>query len=646
MKQWLEAGWLREIRGELAFLPKKFTLLSLAVMTGIVLAAAGLVEEAWMQVNRVQTETAWDLALAVSDSFNRSLQSANHKLDAFLTDISLDDAGPREEARLKQDLRENSDLFAALMVIDDKEQVQFSTSALLKPGSVAGEFKPAIDQHSLTFGPPLIAGGEHWLPLIRPIGRVSGQTFSVVAMLRLPYIARDIATLPRDGQTVVAVFEPDGGTLLRVPVRPQAGLTRVPANLTKLIGTDASSTFIGRSPVDHRDHLTVVMRDGAFPIGVVVSVPIAVFFQQWLPQATTIILLATILLLLMIILHLALASELYRRHQAEVRVATTAAEARRIGARYRLLADYSSDVIVQHGFDGMCRFASPSMEQMFGWRPEELVGRDTRHLIHPFDWPMLDEEVQFLVKGCGPIRSQFRHLHRDGHYVWVESSMQMVDKDGSEASFVANMRDITERIEAEKRLSEAASAMAQLAATDQLTGVANRRRFNEELGREWRRATREDGPLSLLLLDVDHFKIYNDTYGHQGGDDVLKTVAAAIQGALRRPNDLVARWGGEEFVVLLPGTDLRGAVEVAEIIRAAIEDLHIPHRAVAAGFLTVSIGVATGYPSRNQAPEPMLAEADANLYEAKRQGRNRVGVRPGDGGILVGYEGDGGVSRK
>jgi len=206
--------------------------------------------------------------------------------------------------------------------------------------------------------------------------------------------------------------------------------------------------------------------------------------------------------------------------------------------------------------------------------------------------------------------------------------MQVINVAGIADSFVANVRDISDRVEAERKLAEAAAEMVELAATDQLTGVANRRRFNQELEREWRRTAREELPLSLLLLDVDFFKIYNDTYGHQGGDDVLKAVAAAIGGALRRPLDVVARWGGEEFVVLLPATNVAGAIEVAETVRMAIEALKIPHRGAACGFLTASVGVATAYPCRNHATEPLIAEADANLYEAKRQGRNRVGAPP------------------
>jgi len=630
MHQGRYAIWLREMRRRLAFMPRRLTLLSLAVMAGIMLAAAGLIAQSWLQVKRTEEQAAWNLALAVSNDFNRSMGNENHGLDGILSAIPLDSAGPRREAMLREDVRAARDQFGALLMIDDQAQVRASTSDQFKTGSIAKQFKAAIDEQNLALGKPVATAGERWLPLLRPIGQVGGRDLTIVALLGLSYFEKPLRALPRDPQTAFAVFEPDGARLLRVPEMSPSAPTDMPDSVTRALAKGEVSSFTGPSPLDHHDHMVLVMRDGAFPVGIVVSVPLSEFVLIWLPQAAVVVVLAALLLLLMVILHLALATELHRRHQAEARVAAAVEEANRVGAQYRLLADFSSDVIIEIGFDGICRYVSPAMESMLGWTNADLVGHDSAFWLHPDDAALLHEEVQFLTKGCGPIMSRARHLHRDGRYRWIEASMQVADVDGRADSFIANFRDITDRIETERKLAEAAAAMARLAATDQLTGVANRRRFNEELEREWRRTAREELPLSLLLLDVDFFKTYNDSYGHQGGDDVLKLVASTIENALRRPADLVARWGGEEFVVLLPVTDVAGAVEVAEIVRAAIETLHIPHRGSACGYLTVSVGVATGYPSRNHAPGPLLAEADANLYEAKRQGRNRVGAPPID----------------
>ncbi len=166
--------------------------------------------------------------------------------------------------------------------------------------------------------------------------------------------------------------------------------------------------------------------------------------------------------------------------------------------------------------------------------------------------------------------------------------------------------------------------LAQLSMQDGLTGIANRRRFDQVLLMECGRARREKTALSLLLMDVDFFKKYNDAYGHQAGDDCLKRVAGALASALRRPADLAARYGGEEFALVLPLTTLEGATHVAEIVRATIETLEIPHtQSTVAKHVTLSLGVVSSESGGACAPADLIAAADLALYAAKRSGRNR-----------------------
>ncbi|MGA1854747.1 PleD family two-component system response regulator [Azospirillum sp. 11R-A] len=160
---------------------------------------------------------------------------------------------------------------------------------------------------------------------------------------------------------------------------------------------------------------------------------------------------------------------------------------------------------------------------------------------------------------------------------------------------------------------------------DGLTGIANRRRFDDAMAREWRRCARSNLPLSLIILDVDHFKAYNDHYGHQAGDECLRMVAELLSDRARRPSDLVARYGGEEFVCLLPETDGPGAVRVAEGFRTAVAECRIPHaQSPVIPYVTISLGVATVIPSADGSPEQLAEMADQLLYRAKRTGRNRV----------------------
>ena len=177
----------------------------------------------------------------------------------------------------------------------------------------------------------------------------------------------------------------------------------------------------------------------------------------------------------------------------------------------------------------------------------------------------------------------------------------------------------------ETRLREAVeSRLEKEAQTDGLTGIANRRTFDEALAREWASAGRDGQPLSLLFLDADRFKLYNDRYGHQEGDQLLKMLALTLRGKARRPRDLAARYGGEEFVALLPDTARERAIEIAEHIRQAVVGLRAQHEDNEGGIVTVSIGVATLVPRAGKDAAALVEAADAAVYRAKETGRNRV----------------------
>jgi diguanylate cyclase (GGDEF)-like protein len=181
------------------------------------------------------------------------------------------------------------------------------------------------------------------------------------------------------------------------------------------------------------------------------------------------------------------------------------------------------------------------------------------------------------------------------------------------------------RVKTQLTLKAQTDALRMLASLDGLTGVPNRRIFDERLNAEWRACRRSGSPLSLLMIDVDHFKLYNDHYGHLDGDQCLKALASALASSVERGRDMLARFGGEEFVCLLPDTDLEGAKHIAEKLRQAVEGLAIPHvESKTAATVTVSLGVATTAQCDALEPPDLLKVADEQLYLAKQSGRNRV----------------------
>jgi len=295
----------------------------------------------------------------------------------------------------------------------------------------------------------------------------------------------------------------------------------------------------------------------------------------------------------------------------------------------RILAENSADVIFHFGLDLKARYISPSSEQLLGWTPKDIfaTGSDAgaNDLLHPDDQPLVSAALaRHLAGEIDELKLDFRMIRRDGSAVWVETNCRTVrdPATGQPSDLILTMRDISHKKALEIELSK-------LARTDGLTDLPNRRAFDEALTREWGRTLRGEAPLSLLVIDADHFKIFNDCNGHQAGDDCLRTIARTFKDIFIRASDLVARYGGEEFAVILPSTDQAGALRIAEKARAAVEALRIPNsgRDAAGRTMTVSIGVATAVAAAGatmKMPEGLLQAADRALYQAKALGRNRA----------------------
>ncbi|MEO7365957.1 MAG: sensor domain-containing diguanylate cyclase [Sphingomicrobium sp.] len=293
----------------------------------------------------------------------------------------------------------------------------------------------------------------------------------------------------------------------------------------------------------------------------------------------------------------------------------------------RLLAENVSDVIFRFSADGLARYISPSVERLYGYRPAEIyaMGGDvaSNRFTHPDDQAAVAAAVHAHFRGdLDEVKLEFRIIHRSGKPIWVQTNCSTVlDSNGRPTDIIFTMRDISER----KALE---IALEKIARSDGLTALANRRAFDETLDHEWRRAMRERTELSLLLIDVDHFKGFNDANGHQVGDDCLRTLAGTMRDTFQRAGDLTARYGGEEFAVIMPQTSQHRAVLMAQEYRRAVAALCLPNPSgLASKVVTVSIGAATAIATcggTTDMPAGLLAAADAALYKAKAGGRDRV----------------------
>lgn len=227
------------------------------------------------------------------------------------------------------------------------------------------------------------------------------------------------------------------------------------------------------------------------------------------------------------------------------------------------------------------------------------------------------------------IKSEAFFLGANDYLVKLPDKVELIARIRYHSRSYINLKERDEAFralqESQRRLAEANRTLQKLSSQDGLTGIANRRYFDETLEKEWKRAIRQQNTISLIMLDIDFFKLYNDHYGHQGGDDCLKVVAAALEETLHRDTDFLARYGGEEFSAILPDTKQEGAMKIAETMRAAVQDKKLPHaKSKVSDYVSISVGVGTCIPERGSTPDSLIAIADQALYQAKETGRNRV----------------------
>jgi diguanylate cyclase (GGDEF)-like protein/PAS domain S-box-containing protein len=273
-------------------------------------------------------------------------------------------------------------------------------------------------------------------------------------------------------------------------------------------------------------------------------------------------------------------------------------------------------------------YIGPQIEQLLGWSPASWVTvNDWAERIHADD---RQKTVDFCVaqsqQGVDH-EADYRALTIDGDYVWMRDVVHVVRKpDGTVDSLVGFMFDISERKKAEDKIVQLQKELEALSYQDSLTSLANRRMFDTIFEVEWAKARALGHPLSLILVDVDFFKRFNDHYGHVQGDECLRRVARVLDGAASRTRDLCARFGGEEFVIVLPDTDAAAAASVAERCRRLLAKEAIPHaRSDVGENVTFSMGVGTIVPGAHDERDGFLELVDRRLYQAKAAGRDRTG---------------------
>ncbi len=542
--------------------------------------------------------------------------------------LELDGTGPDTIAKLQNYLptRKSSDRIRGIFVYDETghwlattEQVDFS----MLNNSDRGYFqrhRHSPDRDTLIGRPVRSRAGGQWIiTASRRINHPDGSFAGVVLLtIDVNYFVKFYERFDVGPNGSASLLNNDGIMLARSRDESGAFVGRDLSNaplFKQWESRPAAAVYYFKSPLDNVQRLSYYQRSSRYPLMVLASKSQDDVLAPWRRAAAVRVTVVLGLVLLIGVIGFYLVRQLSQRQRMAQALAANE-------AHFRLLAEQSSDMVTRIGLDDRLLYVSPSCARIIGWSPDELVGTSAVAGIHAEDMERVEQAIAALKNGeAEEARFVYRQRHREKGEIWVEAALHVTraSDSGEIDGVVAVVRDMTEQKDLQDKLTS-------LAATDGLTGLANRRAFDERLADEWARARRDGTQLSLLLIDVDHFKSFNDHYGHLAGDGCLRALGRILSAHAKRPADLAARYGGEEFAMLLPNTGADGCAEVGEEIRGALRDLAMLHvQNLPSRLITVSVGAATGFPSQTTTDcSALVAAADRALYAAKDSGRDRL----------------------
>ncbi|EJN14233.1 PAS domain S-box/diguanylate cyclase (GGDEF) domain-containing protein [Bradyrhizobium sp. YR681] len=609
------AGWSR-----LPLRAAAFVLLTCATILGVSAWREWAARDAVLK--GAETEMA-NVARSLTQHAEDSLDLLDSGVVGVVSRLEMDGTEPATIAKLRTLLearKKAMERVHSLAVIDDQG------NWLTSPGTIGStlsddaffrhhQLSPKREAH---VGRPVksLLDGEWVVTLSRRFNKPDGSFGGVVlATISSKYLSHFFEQFEIGRNSSVALMHGDGMIVARTPSNDKfVGRSVADTPLFRDAGLQRpAGAYHFKSPLDGAERVSFFKRSGRYPLVLLATVDKSELLAPWRTAAISRMLYVVALVMLIA----GIGAVLVRQLQRGQRMAAALVEKE---AHFRLLAEGSSDMVTRIGLDERLRYVSPSSNRVVGWRANQLIGTDALAGIHPEDRPQVQAIVDAMKRGeKDEARVTYRNAHRTSTEVWLESTMRVTRKDnGNVDGVVAISRDITEQKKLETKLET-------LAIEDGLTGLANRRRFDERLDEEWARAYRDRSSLGLLMIDVDHFKAYNDEYGHPAGDACLRVVAQIIAAEMKRPGDLAARYGGEEFAMLLPNTDAAGCARIGERVRRAIREAGLVHAANgASGCVTVSLGGATCRPAleRTAGVGTLIEAADQALYAAKEAGRD------------------------